>query len=78
MKYAEYQVWFHAFNNAITAFAKRNDLSPNSVIAVAETIANKALEKFKDVKMPEAPVGLEGIDLQGLVNQVAQKAVQKK
>lgn len=78
MKYAEYQVWFHAFNNAISAFGRREDITPDLGITKAEQIADKALEKFKNVKMPEAPAGLEGIDLQGLVNQVAQKAVQKK
>jgi hypothetical protein len=78
MKYAEYQVWFHAYNNAITAFAQAGNLLPSNVIEIAETVADKALEKFKNVKMPESPIGLEGIDLQGLVNQVAQKAVQKK
>jgi hypothetical protein len=78
MKYAEYQIWFHAFNNAITAFAHRTDMTPRTIPTLALEIADITLEKFKGVKMPEAPVGLEGIDLQGLVNQVAQKAVQKK
>jgi hypothetical protein len=77
MKYAEYQVWFHAFNNAITAFAQRTDMTPSAIPTLALEIADIVLKKFKDVKMPETPVGLDGIDLQGLVNQVAQKAIRK-
>jgi hypothetical protein len=74
MKYAEYQVWFHTFNNAITALSQRTDISMHNLSSLASDIADKALDKFKNVKMPDVPTGIDGgIDFQGLVNQVAQK-----
>jgi|AACY02.16.fsa_nt_gi hypothetical protein len=77
MNYSQYQVWFHAYNSAIGAFAQRSDINPVDVSKYAEGVADKAYEKFKNVKMPETPAGLEGIDLQGLVNSVAKKATSK-
>lgn len=78
MKYADYQVWFHAFNNAISAFGRREDITLDLGIEKAEKVADKALEKFKNVQMPEAPAGLEGLDLQGLVDRVAKSATKGK
>ena len=77
MKYSEYQVWFHAFNNAVLGLGPRNDLTINDVTTRANTVANYCLEKFKEVEMPDAPdlSNLGGIDLKGVVEQVAKEAM---
>jgi hypothetical protein len=78
MKYAEYQVWFHAFNNAVLGLSRRTDLATTSIAGTANTIANICVDKFKEVEMPEAPdmssLGA-GIDLKGIVEQVAKDAM---
>ncbi len=77
MKYAEYQVWFHAFNNAVLGLS-RTDLFISEIIESSDEIANFCLNKFKEVEMPEAPdmsnLGA-GIDLKGIVEQVAKDAM---
>jgi hypothetical protein len=78
MKYSEYQVWFHAFNNAVLALSNRTDLS--SITDKADEIANFCVEKFHEVEMPEVPdmsnIG-SGIDLKGIVEQVAKDAMKE-
>ncbi len=76
MKYAEYQVWFHAFNNAVLGLAQ-HQTSSHDIIATAEVIANHCLEKFNAVEIPEAPdlSNIGGIDLKGVVEQVAKEAM---
>ena len=75
MTYQEYQVWFHAFNNAYTALCRDvsvyRKLTLMDIRIEAQEIGDLALNKFKDVKLPETP----NLDLQGLVNSVAQNAV---
>jgi hypothetical protein len=79
MKYTEYQVWFHAFNNAILAFAQRpNDNDMVNVVGCAEYVANHCLKKFREVEVPEAPDvsgTLGGFDIKSVVEQVAKEAM---
>ena len=80
MTYAQYQVWFHAFNNAYMALCRMQSPPNLSLVNVrdeAERVAGIALKKFEEVKMPDAP-NMDGIDLQGLVNQVAKNVTGKK
>jgi hypothetical protein len=78
MTYQEYQVWFHAFNNAYTALCRdiaiARTLTLSEIQREAQDVAKIALNKFKDVELPDTP-NMSNIDLQGLVNSVAQNAV---
>ena len=80
MKYEEYQVWFHAFNNAIAARLQIKDLSVYQCIEDADAVANTVLTKFKTVETPEPvlPEGLGGIDLKNVVNQVAKEVMKER
>lgn len=70
MKYSEYQVWFHAFNNAVSVFSKRDDhYSVKNVIGSSEQVASYALRKFKEVDMPSVPE----LGLQDIVNKIIDK-----
>lgn len=83
MTYAQYQVWFHAFNNAYAALCRTiKEQEPDhhtlrSIRSEAAEVADFILKKFEEVKMPEAP-DMSGIDLQGLVNKVAQNVIKTK
>jgi len=70
MKYAEYQVWFHAFNTGISAFGSRTDIEPSAALAIAESAGNIALKKYQEVEVPEMPQIPDGFDLNGLVSKV--------
>lgn len=81
MKYSEYQVWFHAFNNAVLGLSQNQSIS-HDIIATADVIANYCVEKFKEVEMPEVPdlpnlggSSGSGIDLKNIVEQVAKEAM---
>ena len=82
MKYSEYQVWFHAFNNAVLAFARRDGFDVYRVQNCASTIADTALAKFKDVDAPDIPdpssLTNSGIDLQKIVLDVIKQATPEK
>jgi hypothetical protein len=75
MKYSEYQVWFHAFNNAVSALSHK-DYNVNELCENSAYIADYVIEKFSKVEVPEAPPGLDAIDIQGIVNQVIKKKTQ--
>lgn len=74
MKYAEYQVWYHSFNNAVQALANNNALDIEQLISGAETVANFVTAKFSGVETPATP----DIDLQSLVNKVAKDMFPQK
>ena len=59
MTYQEYQYWFNAYNNAITALSSSKD---KTLIEDATKIADKAIEPLKEVKMPETP----SMDMSGI------------
>jgi len=67
--YQEYQYWFHAYNNAITALSPKVSAS-DTLINEAEKIADKAAEKFKGVKMPESP----NLDMSGITDMMKSAA----
>lgn len=77
MKYQEYQAWFHTFNNAYSALCHIQGITTNEVEIYANRAAEFALEKFKEVKMPETP-DLSNIDLAGIFNKVANETIGKK
>lgn len=71
LTYQEYQVWFHAYNNAVGAFGQIPD-DVQKVIEKADRVAQHALDAYKTVKQPEAPdIDTSNIDIQGIVNSVA-------
>lgn len=83
MKYAEYQVWFHAFNNAVLGLSQHQSVS-HDIIATADVIANHCVEKFREVEVPEVPElpnlggtpgASAGLDLKSIVEQVAKEAI---
>lgn len=76
MKYSEYQVWFHAFNNAISALARQESLSVYAMIQGAEQIAEVALKKFKGVEQPQTPDLSNLGDMKTIVDAVVKKAAQ--
>jgi hypothetical protein len=78
MKYAEYQVWFHAYNNAVSAFSERHGIVVKEVLDFAEMAAERALNKYKEVEVQETPSMPEGFDLQGLVDKVAKNVIKGK
>lgn len=78
MKYAEYQVWFHAFNNAVLGLSQRKDIMVSDIPHRADDIANFCLEKFKAVEVPETPdlgSALGGIDLKNVVESTVKEAM---
>lgn len=76
MKYSEYQVWFHAFNNAVLSFSRNTELYVEQITRDAEYVANFCLEKFKEVENDKEPnISNLTNDLKGIVEQVAQEAI---
>lgn len=79
MKYAEYQVWFHAFNNAVLGLSQNEGISSITELKKdADEIANFCLEKFKTVEMPETPdlgSALGGVDLKNVVENTVKEAM---
>jgi hypothetical protein len=82
MKYTEYQVWFHAFNNAVLGLSHRTDINVFEIQDRSDKIAKFCVEKFKEVEVPEVPdlpnLGGSpgaGIDLKSIVEQVAKEAI---
>lgn len=49
MKYSDYQVWYHSYNNAITAFGRRDE-DTSKIIEAAKQAADVALKKFEGVE----------------------------
>ena len=78
MKYNEYQVWFHAYNNGVSAFARRHGIGAKEVLDFAEMAAERALNKYQEVEIQETPIIPEGIDLQGIVDKVAKSVLKGK
>lgn len=79
MKYEEYQVWFHAFNNAVLGRSQCGCKDTKHVIDFAECVADHCVEKFKYVevreKMDLSSLGSAGgVDLKSIVEQVAKDA----
>jgi hypothetical protein len=74
MKYSEYQVWYHAFNNAVQALANNSSIDIEDLMSGADKIANFVTAKFSGVEMPVTP----DIDLQGLVSKVAKDMFPQK
>jgi hypothetical protein len=77
MKYAEYQVWYHTFNNAYTSAIRT--YSHNDSLRFATETADFVVKKLSEVQMPEVPdIKMDGIDLQNLVDTVARNVTGKK
>jgi len=87
MKYEEYQVWFHAYNTAISSLLRAGDVGPiikrsdevpkltQNVIGCADQIAAHALEKFKQVDNPK--VENMPSEFKNIVEQVAKEALKR-
>lgn len=81
MKYEEYQVWFHAYNTAIGSLMRWNSGSINTVIENADSVANHALEKYKNVEVPanketKVPENISS-EFRNIVEQVTKEAVKR-
>jgi hypothetical protein len=67
MKYEEYQVWYHVYNNAITSLLSHiRTLTIDQVILLSDNVATHALDKFKAVDPQPTPT-ISNIDVQGFV-----------
>lgn len=76
MKYSEYQVWFHAFNNAVLGLTQQETIKIDSIIPIAEKIAEFALQKFNTVDQPQTPDLSSFGDMKTIVEDVVKKAAQ--
>jgi hypothetical protein len=79
MKYAEYQIWFHTFNNAYAALVHSGNRMAGKALDCAKEAADLVVKKFQEVQTPETPeFKMDGIDLQDLVNTVARNVTGNK
>lgn len=62
MKYQEFQVWYHAFNNAILAMGKNDYEATVQLVNDADFIANHTIEKFKKVDMSQEKEVMENFN----------------
>lgn len=81
MKYNEYQVWFHAFNNAILGLSRREDIAFSTIKSGASDIADFCVTKFQTIEqLPESSdlskIG-EGFDLKGIVEKVVKNSLKE-
>jgi hypothetical protein len=55
MTYDEFQVYFHAFNNAYSVLVRTGGLAFDQVEKEADRVANKLTDKYKSVEKPNVP-----------------------
>jgi hypothetical protein len=73
MKYAEYQVWFHVFNNVVISMA-RSSFNSDEINTRANAVATYAVNRFSTIE--DAPA-VPQVDLQGIVDSVIKNAGKK-
>lgn len=79
MRYEEYQVWFHAYNTAISSLLRdvKNLTFIEDYVQAAKKVADTALEKFKLVEVKATPDVNMPSEFKTIVEQVTKEAMKR-